>query len=169
MKSKRGNIDKLSDFIIGQKMKKLEIAGAMIQAEAKSLVKVGKYPAGSGKVGGALRDSIFLRMTEDSAQVGSNLVYAAMQEFGGVVNPVRVTKLTIPIAPEAVGRRAEDFEGLFVYVKKETGQAFLARNEGGKLKVYFVLVDKAEIPAAPYLRPALETKRKDIKRILNEH
>ena len=46
--------------------------------------------------------------------------------------------LTIPMHREAFGKKAPDFNDLFV-VKKKDGKAFLARNDGGNLAMMFFL------------------------------
>ena len=166
MKAKRANIDKVIEGIMKRKRKALAIAGAVVQNDARMLCNVGKYPAGSGKVGGALRQSIYSVVEGDSAYIGSNMVYAAMQEFGGVVTPVKASALTIPIAPEAVGRRAADFDGLFIL--KKNGKAFLAKKDGEGIKIYYILLESVEIPKSPYLRPALETNKIRVKQILQQ-
>lgn len=43
---------------------------------------------------------------EMQAEVSSNQVGAVIKQYGGVIRPVRARVLTIPIAPEAKGKRA---------------------------------------------------------------
>ena len=47
--------------------------------------------------------------------------------------------LTIPMHREAFGKKAPDFNDLFVVKKKKDGKAFLARNDGGNLAMMFFL------------------------------
>jgi len=148
-----------------RKEKALPIAGALVQSQAKRLCVVGQYPAGSGIVGGNLRNSIYLIVKNNVAYIGSNLVYAAMQEFGGSVVPVYAKALTIPISPRAVGKRARDFDDLWM-LKRADGPPLLMRGSGDDLEAMFVLLKKVTIPKQPYLRPALEEKRKDVIKIL---
>jgi len=164
VKVKRANVNDIAKQMLKRKLVALERAGAIVQSQAKALAAVGKYPAGSSKVGGALRDSIYLKMTEDSAQIGTNIEYGAMQEFGGVVTPYRAKALTIPIAAEAVGRRARDFDNLFIITIN--GNVYLAANNNGELKLFYLLLDSVTIPKQPYLRPALEASRDDIIKTL---
>lgn len=164
MKVNRMNPDAVVDIIMKRKLKALPIAGAIVQSQAKALVSVGKYPKGSGKVGGALRDSIYMEIVGDVARIGSNLEYAAMQEFGGVITPYRAKALTIPIAPEAVGHKASEFKDLFIL--KANNQVFLAKNEAEGLKIMYILLKSVTIPKHPYLRPALEIKKKEVIKIL---
>lgn len=164
VKAKRGNIDALTKGIIERKKKGLIIAGEIVKNQAKALCKVGKYPAGSGKVGGAARDSIYAKLIEYAMRIGSALEYFPTIEFGAHITPYRAKALTIPIAPEAIGQRAADFPGLFIYQKD--GKAFLAREEDGQLKVYFILLKNVDIPKNPCLRPALAIKKKDVIKVL---
>lgn len=165
MKAKRGKIDKIVSSIMERKLKVLPIAGALVQSQAKALCVVGKYPAGSGIVGGALRNSIYLKIAGSVAYIGSNLVYAAIIEFGGPIVPVYKKALTIPISPDAYGKEAGDFDDLFL-IKREGKPPILARNKGDNIEAMFVLLKKVFIPRQPYLRPALEMKRKDVIKIL---
>lgn len=164
MKAKRADIEVLTTAVMERKKKGLIIAGEVVKNQAKALCKVGKYPSGSGKVGGALRQSIYSKVVGLAARIGSNMEYAAAIEFGAHITPIRAKALTVPIAPEAVGHRASDFPDLFIF--KKNGKAFLARNEGGKLKIYFILLKDVDIPKQPYLRPALAEKKKDVLQIL---
>ncbi|MEO7933208.1 MAG: hypothetical protein ABIT76_08635 [Chthoniobacterales bacterium] len=55
------------------------------------------------------------------------------------ITPTKSKALTIPIAAVAYGRRAGEFAGLFLY-KGKTGNAFLALQEDGKLKLLYLLL-----------------------------
>ena len=54
------------------------------------------------------------------------------------IRPRNRQYLTIPMHREAFGKKAPDFNDLFV-VKKKDGKAFLARNDGGNLSMMFFL------------------------------
>lgn len=165
MEANRANINQIIADIMDRKRAALLLAGAQVQSQAKALCVVGKYPAGSGIVGGALRNSIYLKVVGNQARIGSNMVYAAMQEFGGPVVPVYAKALTIPISPAAIGHRAADFPGLFM-IKREGKPPVLARKNGEEIEVMYVLLKKVMIPRQPYLRPALEAQRKNVIKIL---
>lgn len=166
MKANRGDIETLTKALIERKMKGLIIAGEVVKNQAKALCKVGKYLAGSGKVGGALRQSIYSKVEGLTVRIGTNMEYAAAIEFGAHITPVKAKALTIPIAPEAVGQRASDFQDLFIW--ESNGKVFLAKSTGEKtLKIYFMLLKSVDIPKQPYLRPALAEKKKQVIQILN--
>lgn len=165
MKTKRGNIDSIVAKILERKSKALPIAGALVQSQAKALCVVGQYPAGSGAVGGNLRNSIYLKVKDNIAMIGSNLVYAAIQEFGGPIVPVYARALTIPLIPQAIGKRARDFNNLWILHRKD-GPPLLVRNTESGIEPVYVLLQRVFIPKQPYLRPALEMKRNDVIKIL---
>lgn len=54
------------------------------------------------------------------------------------IRPKTRKYLTIPMHREAFGKKAPDFNDLFV-VKKKDGKAFLAKNDGGNLSMMFFL------------------------------
>ncbi len=54
------------------------------------------------------------------------------------IRPRNRQYLTIPMHREAFGKKAPDFNDLFV-VKKKDGSAFLAKNDGGNLSMMFFL------------------------------
>lgn len=165
MEAKRGNVNAIVEAIMARKRAALYPAGAMVQAQAKALCPVGQYPAGSGIVGGALRNSIYLKVIGNFAFIGSNMVYAAMIEFGGPITPVYAKALTVPVHPEAYGKKASDFSNLFM-LKREGKPPLLARKNGESIEALYVLLKKVEIPKQPYLRPALEMQRKNVIQIL---
>jgi len=68
---------------------------------------------------------------------------AIHKEFGGVIRATNVEFLTIPVAPEAKGKRASELSGgdrdLF-RVEGKSGKALLGYDEGDRFHVLFVLV-----------------------------
>lgn len=54
------------------------------------------------------------------------------------IYPTKRQSLTIPLHQEAFGKKATDFENLFV-VNTDRGKAFLARNNGGSLEMMYLL------------------------------
>jgi hypothetical protein len=93
-----------------------------------------------------------------SAQSASLLVPGASRlraAFGRyVVTPKNGSKfLTIPVAREAYGKRAGEFEDLFFLRAGPRKTPLLARNAGLGFQTMYVLVPKAEIPEDPNLIP----------------
>lgn len=104
---------------------------------------------------GLLRQSFTFTNTAFSFAVGTNAVQASLMHAGGTVRPVRAKALTIPLTKEAVyAGRAGNMDGLFFYRQKKTGNTFLARREQGRgknprLRLHWLLTDKAVVPARP--------------------
>lgn len=77
----------------------------------------------------------------------------ALKVYGGTVRPVEKRALTIPIHPEAYGRRADTVESitgrkLWRFQPKKTGPAFLARSLGDdQIRLLYVL--KASVTMRP--------------------
>src|SRR3990172_2459515 len=85
-------------------------AGAAVQREIKKNVVDGwgmNYR--KGVFTGSLNKSITLRANNTTAEVGTNLVYAAIQEFGGIIRPIKAKALFIPLSEQAkkAGRRVK--------------------------------------------------------------
>lgn len=93
--------------------------------------------------------SITRRGTAAAAIVESYDHRAAIHHFGGTIVPKTAGALTIPIAPEAKGKRAADFpkHELWVLRKNESRQAVLMW--GGK--ALFLLVKSVEMPSRPFM------------------
>ena len=75
--------DKVIASVENAKRGGLTAAALIVEGDATLRAPVGKYPAGSGRVGGNLRSSITHRVVSDEeAHVGTNVEYAARIEFG---------------------------------------------------------------------------------------
>jgi HK97 gp10 family phage protein len=60
----------------------LEASALLVEGQAKNICPVGKYPPGSGRVGGNLRNSITHEVEGKEAKVGTNVEYAPYVELG---------------------------------------------------------------------------------------
>ncbi len=81
----------------------------------------------------------------------------AQKLFGGTIVAKEKEALTIPVAPEAYGRRAETLERelgikLFV-VSREFGNGLLAAAFGNEIKVFYVLKKSVDQDADPEALP----------------
>ena len=92
--------------------------------------------------------------------VGTNVIYAAIQEFGGIIKPKDAKHLAIPIGDLKGSPR--QYPDLHI-AKTRSGTWLLMDGQG---KVQYVLKDSVTIPARPYLRPALQEKHKVIPTII---
>lgn len=85
-------------------------------------------------------DTILDRSDGRSARlVMSSAVFRrAFETF--TVTPVKARALTLAVHRESYGRSAREFGDLFIFKSKETGDAFLARNDGGgEITVLYLL------------------------------
>lgn len=102
---------------------------------------------------GALRASLTFEADKDSVTVGSNLVYAAIQQLGGEVHPRPPHNLAIPLQPHLRRRHVwpsdlakEDLKFGGYSMK---GNPLLRYADGGELA--YVLVEEVTVPANPYI------------------
>lgn len=88
-KSNRREVKRRMD---NAKKNMLEAIGKAAEGYVKLNTPVGQYPAGSGRVGGALRDSIDYKVDNDGVYVGSTLTaedYPIFVEKGTVNMPAQ--------------------------------------------------------------------------------
>ncbi|NMC35298.1 MAG: HK97 gp10 family phage protein [Veillonellaceae bacterium] len=105
---------------------------------------------------GHLRRSLTYRVHKAGgvyAEVGTNVVYAAIHEFGGTIRPKRAKALAIPVGDMKGSPR--DHAGLWLF--KRPGRAPLLVDQS--FNVQYVLKSSVRIPARPYLRPAMAQGR----------
>ena len=165
--------------------------GVVVQSSVqKSFVAAGKFqssPVGGppAKHRGMLRNSILVEMAGPMrARVGSNLPYASVHEFGGVIRARNVRFLPVPINDaakrlhEKKGTSSLRQMGSFRFIKPMFGrQALLVGDNGVRTQSYgtdasgkritirrndqpvFVLKSSVRIPARPFMRPALARSR----------
>jgi phage gpG-like protein len=106
---------------------------------------------------GRLRNSINVRAVMNrpgySELIAStNLAYAPIHHYGGVITPKKAKSLAIPLSKEAMTKRPRDFEDkrLFVMTSKK-GTKFLAEKVGETTIRHFVLVKSVKIPERPFM------------------
>lgn len=120
------------------------------------------------------------RAVKPKIRIGSNVVYARIHEFGGIIRAKKAKALTIPLNREAeqlLDRygSARAIPGLKVIrTKKKT--AVLARvkerlttiqfgSQKPKITPLFALVKFVRMPPRPYVRPALARARPQIRKL----
>jgi len=92
-----------------------------------------------------LKNSITFKATTRKLSIGTNKIYAKVQQFGGTIKPKSKKALTVPIHADAVGMRASDFQNTFV----KKGIIFMKRGENAV--PLFALKKSVKIPARPFL------------------
>lgn len=98
--------------------------------------------------------------------IGTDLEYAAIQEFGGTVTPKERMFLTVPLTEAAKATGASGWGDALRPVMAEDGQSGVLVDEEGAAQ--YALVKQVTIPAQPYLRPALDENRAEAAREAGE-
>ena len=115
-----------------------------------------------------LMNSISRRHTGEEATVFTRDLRARIHEFGGVIRPRNAEALTIPIAPEAEGRKARSFKDTFLLAREGQPALIMQRVEGDKPKALYVLQKLVRMPARPFMTPPEEDLKK-MDRLVLEH
>lgn len=107
-----------------------------------------------------LSRSIHQQVVEQNAEraaveIGTNLEYAAIHEFGGTIRPKNSKYLAIPVGVYKDSPRRHNNLKLR---KTSRGNLVLVSPSG---QVQYVLKSSVEIPARPYLRPAFDETREE--------
>jgi phage gpG-like protein len=145
-------------------------ADVLVKFIKQSFVKTSKFtssPAGGppGIRDGALRRSIqYGRPAEGKVQIFTNWLYAAIQEYGGVIRAKRKKYLTIPVsfAAERMRKNTADLrtQNLTFRPGKHRGVATLwqtvGKGKNSRSELMFVLKPTVRLPARPFMRPAAQ-------------
>jgi len=94
-----------------------------------------------------------------AVHVGTNVIYAAIHEFGGVIVPRVAKMLAIPIGNLKGSPRQHN-----LHIARTKGGTWLLMD--GADQAQYVLKQSVTIPARPYLRPALEEKRRVVGNVI---
>jgi len=107
-----------------------------------------------------------------TVRIGTNLPYARIQEYGGIIRPVNVKALPVPIGVE--GQRVmREFGGDLrradlTYIPRKGKDPLLVRMIGkgknARMQVLFVLKQSVRLPARPYMRPTVKLARSSMQR-----
>ncbi len=112
-----------------------------------------------------LRNSITTSATSTTAAVGTNVVYAAIHQFGGVIRAKKGPFLSIPVTPAARNAGSPTrMPGLRVWQTLK-GQFVMGSEDG---TVHFLLRRQVTMPERPFLG-ASEADRTELVRVLQEH
>jgi HK97 gp10 family phage protein len=105
-----------------------------------------------------LARSIHVEVTKRSPQyvevaIGTDLEYAAIHEFGGVIKPKNARFLAIPVSSAAkIAVSPGNFPDKLNFVPRSFGGMLVDRAG----EAHFILKTSVTIPSHPYLRPALD-------------
>lgn len=122
------------------------------------------YMSGPGRTPGEFGQNValgwnFTAADRDGATISNNADYYAFKVTGGRITPKRVSHLTIPMVPEAAGRRVRDYEAatgnvLFRVLGKK---ALFEKTDGGGIRAVYALVKEAIHDPWPRALPDDET------------
>ena len=107
-------------------------------------------------ISGKLSSSINWWLSGTEGYIGSNLVYAAIQEFGGTIVPKNAKYLTIPLwkgAAQQIGGAREVPNAFF---KMTNGRLLMYGKSKYGIMPYFLLLKSVTLPPRPYIWPAIE-------------
>ena len=114
---------------------------------------------------GDLRRSITAAHSSTTAMVGTNKVYAAIHQFGGVIRAKNGPFLAIPITPQArKARSPRNMPELRVW-QTIKGQYVMGTDNG---TVHFLLRRQVTMPARPFLGLS-DGDRTEVLRVLQQH
>lgn len=153
------------------------------------------------KSAGGLMQSVRANVFEEGDELSGLLVvdkkYAGIHEFGGTIRPREKKALTVPIAPEAVGRRAADFPNL-IFIKRGAGKPPIlaielfkqtkvrqiatdprthrklfgvrqgAAGTARAIKPLFILLKSVDMPARPYFFPTIKERLQEIPKAIRQ-
>lgn len=150
---------RLAEAVRGEALKAAGMAMALpVETSAK-----GKAPKRTRNLGRSIHWEVLeADDTHVLVGVGTDVEYAAVQEFGGTIVPKERQFLAVPLTEAARAlENARDFAGLKVRMARG-GQGGALVDESGVAQ--YALVKSVTIPAQPYLRPALDENRDEVKR-----
>lgn len=109
-------------------------------------------------------EAISKRKVQVGALEGEHAWLAGIHEYGVTIKAKNAKYLTVPIHPDSVGKKAREFDDLFVFTAA-SGEKFLARGDGDNLIFYYWLTPSVVIPERSFLR---STHDEEGDRIINQ-
>jgi len=88
--------------------------------------------------------------------IGSDLIYAAIHEFGGTIVPKNAKYLTIPLWKGAARQIGGAREVPNAFFKITNGRLLMYGKSKYGIMPYFLLLKSVTIPPRPYIWPAIE-------------
>lgn len=82
---------------------------------------------------------------------GEHAWLAGIHEWGANVKATKAQYLTVPVHPDAYGRKASSFPDLFC-IKSKKGNLLLVKSEGDSIIPYYWLTKEIKIPERAFLR-----------------
>jgi phage gpG-like protein len=134
----------------------LKITKRFLESIRGSIVK--NYLKGQvlKSVTGKLSSSINWWLSGFNGMIGSNLEYAAIQEFGGTIVPKNAKYLTIPLWKGAARQIGGAREVPNAFFKMTNGRLLMYGKSKYGIMPYFLLLKSVTLPPRPYIWPAIE-------------
>ena len=110
-----------------------------------------------------LLNSIYYQIQGDTIIIGTNIKYAAIHQFGGIITPSKAKFLAIPLTKRAKVISPRDFSDTFV----AKGVIF-RKDDNGKITPLYALKKQVKIPARPFLFLD-DNDKKDISDIISNY
>lgn len=153
---REGKLERVQQAWVHGQYRGLILAGELLAQEARR-----RSPRLTGRLKRSIAVSTpVVKGHRVSVRVGTNVVYAAVQEFGGTIVPRQAKMLAIPIGNRRGSpRRYNDLH----IIRTRSGSVLLVDQSG---EAHYLLVPKVTIPAHPYLRPAFRARQNDVIRIV---
>ncbi len=151
-KELRAWFNSLSEEIRAEALAEAGLAGGLLILNAAKT----KVPKRTRTLGRSLHEDVAERGPESvTIEIGTDLEYAAIQEFGGVISAKTAQYLTVPLTDEAKATvTARGFPGELHPVFRKGANKGVLMDAAGVSQ--FALVKSVTIPAHPYLRPSLD-------------
>ena len=100
----------------------------------------------------AAANSIYKSHTATTASVAVKQTGVALQRYGGTVLPKRAKRLAIPLQRQFKGVNPREISGKKLFAlgaRRALGKAYLAYNDGGAIRVAYLLTPKAVVKPHP--------------------
>jgi HK97 gp10 family phage protein len=152
----RRKFDALSESARGDVLDNAALAGGMVllNAARKNIKDSGLIR--TGNMSRSLHQEVVERTaTSATVEAGTNVEYAAIHEYGGTIRPKSGKYLAIPIGTLTGSPTKHDLR----LIKSGSGNLLLLDESG---TAQYVLKTSVDMPARPYLRPALDDNRAEI-------
>lgn len=124
-------------------------AAALVTGEIRDVIR-STMPGGTGALARSFRETFERRGNTYTAVSGSDLVYAAIQDKGGIIVPRTRQMLAIPLVKMARGKWPRHFPAGYLHRR---GSA-LGRSSGRSFKALFALKPSVKIRPKNYLEQA---------------
>lgn len=155
----RRKLDKIPAEIKRQANKDMLVALTAVEADAKRAASRGKTGNLANTINHRAKNIAGMAV---AGEVFTPSKYATIQEMGGTVTPKTAKALTIPF--DGVVGRARDFTNTFL----TKGGVIMQRLGKDGVRPLFTLKTKVEIPARPFLGPALHKNEKLVTKLLGD-